>query len=427
MKPAHQSVAEAFDKLEAASGDGDDGGVEVAGSEAVPVSGDGGDEVQSDSAGDLHGGPFGELAAALGDTHEPAATRTRDASGKFTKGEENQTKAPAPGPKAVTKAAPVVASNGTKAPKAAEPNATAAPTQAEPTVPGKYFVPTGRPPPNLKKDVAAEWATYPKKVQDEFERIHWAAKQGFEKNAESAKFHERLQQAEAPYRPMLGNADSVQAYSTMLQTFYVANHGTPQQKLGLADQILDGYGSLVDEGYVAKLIQRRGLNIEKLANALDGGTAAQSQHQAPQQFDQEQLFQQWEQRQNQRDEARRQQEALHRAHQQIEEFASQNDFLDSDTELGTRIRARMKALLGNQVVKDLKAAYDEACWADPESRSIIQQREASKAVTAQKASTQRAAAASTSIKSQPAPRSNGVAGRTSRESVEAAWDQLSSR
>jgi hypothetical protein len=57
----------------------------------------------------------------------------------------------------------------------------------------------------------------------------------------------------------------------------------------------------------------------------------------------------------------------------IEKFAT-----DAKNEFFTDVAGHMQALLANGHAKDLQEAYDQACWANPKVRAVMQQREQAK-------------------------------------------------
>jgi hypothetical protein len=256
-----------------------------------------------------------------------------------------------------------------------QPATTGSPVAATAT-PTKF-----RAPPNWKPEIAEKFSTLPEDVQAEVDRVNREFKVGMQKNAEAAKSWEGFQQVLSPYQAMLGGQDPIKTTQGLFQMAYNLQHGAPQQKAQL----------------VAHLVKQFGVDIGALDSALSGQPAPQGQQQA---MDPAQIIAQAKaefQREAQQREAQAKRAQIDR---DVAKFAEEAEFFE-------RVRGRMSGLStgysAQGVDKDLKSLYDEACWADPEIRAVLLQRERAQQATAGQASTMRAKAASAAVKSQPAP------------------------
>jgi hypothetical protein len=82
----------------------------------------------------------------------------------------------------------------------------------------------------------------------------------------------------------------------------------------------------------------------------------------------------------------------------VEAFTSTAEFMDDVRE---DVADMMELASRRGVALTLEDAYNRACKLHPEVSQVLQQREAAKAANALQASTQRARAASSSVRSQP--------------------------
>lgn len=173
---------------------------------------------------------------------------------------------------------------------------------------------------------------------------------------------------------------------------------------------------------VADIIKNFGVDVEQLAAALDG----QPQQARQQSFDPDAIARQVEARFVQNMQQRQQQALSHQATQTVEEFVqSAPEFFEDVRE---EIADLMELRARRGVKLELKDAYNHVIRNHPEIGPILKQREAATAANATQASTQRARAASSSVRSQPS--SAPVGGRepeSIRDYLEAAASSLSGR
>lgn len=106
--------------------------------------------------------------------------------------------------------------------------------------------------------------------------------------------------------------------------------------------------------------------------------------------------------------------------------AAQQFFADPANKYAEQVAGRMAALLRADRDLSIKAAYEQACWADPQVRAELQREQAAQQATQQakaaQASTQTAQRASKSlVGSGPAPLSGSRPMRTIDDAIEAAF------
>ncbi len=320
----------------------------------------------------------GREDAEAGRAGIPATTngRARDDSGRFAKGAKAEaTQTPKP--------------IATTPPDTTQPPKEGAATVTEPPAPG---VTTPTPAPEMKapqswKPTAREhFAKLPAEVQKEVTRIEYETRAALKEASESKKFHQSFQQTIAPFMGMIQaeGGEPLRAVQGLMQTAAALRTAPAQHKAKM----------------VADIVRTFGIPVEMLAQALDGpasnGAAQPSQGQPPAYQDPrvDQLIAHIQQTNQQRQvsEAKRNQT-------EVEKFASANEFFED-------VREDMADLIdiakGRGVELSLDDAYARAVRANPETWKAMQQREQAKAAENANASTQRAKAASVSVKSQPA-------------------------
>jgi hypothetical protein len=368
--------------LEAAAGEpsGDEIAEAAPVEEAAAVNNGGGDEGATagvEAAGDT---AAADAEDATAETKPGEAGRSRDGKGRFAPGTEAAKATPAvstkptlPGAAQTVKPTP-----GTAASVAAKP-------VGEPLKPPQSWTPAAR----------EAFAKAPPEVQAEVNRRERQMASAMQDSAQARRFHETFNAVLAPHSNMIqqeAGGDPVRVVSSLLQTA----------------QALRGSQA---PHVIAALVRQFRIPIADLDQALADGPQsqpAQRAQQLPEYRDPrvDQLLQRAEQQQAQR------------IQKEIDDFAQGAEFFQD-------VRPRVAALIGEGGMT-LPEAYDSACWSNPQIRGILQQREAAKAANAGNASTQRARAAASSVKGQPAgataPQPNGV-----RAALEAAASRLSGR
>jgi hypothetical protein len=304
-------------------------------------------------------------------------SRSRDSAGKFAKAEKTATQAPAP-----QKAAPSV----TPVPKTAgEPTQTPVPVTGEPSTAFKA-------PQSWKPAAREALAKAPPELQQEVMRREREISTALQEAAEKSKRGDALSQVLQPFENHLRRQgeEPTQTVHNMLQFRYAMETGAPQQKAAL----------------VANLIRGFGVDIDHLVGALDGqpqqgqGQEQQS-HTDPRAIAaqvRQEIMAEFQQQQSQR--------LTQKAQTALQEWVAKEPefFHVGPSADGTKpsVRDIMKALLDQHLVRDFQSAYTEACKLHPDVAPYLAQRDAAKAATSQNEATQRARAAASSVKNEPA-------------------------
>ncbi len=344
-------------------------------------------------------------AATTDATEAPrtAAEKARDETGRFAKGPKVTVK-PTPKPiKAALTAKPATgAASSTAATTAAIVSGTA------PGIPGEATATALKPPNSWKPAAREHWAKLPAEVQQEAIRRERETQQALTASDDARKNWGNYQQAIAPYMGMIQaeGGDPISAASTLFRTAAALRTAPPGHKARL----------------VADIVKTYGIDIQLLDQELAG--QAPQQTQAPQQgqfrdprFDQ--FLQDLEGQKRQRQQAMNQQHAA-----EVETFGANAEFFDD-------VRQEMADLLEvsarRGVEMTLENAYSRAVKLHPEVSKVMAQRETAAAATATQATTQRARAAASSVRSRPSGPAPTQAPVGRRAQIDAAFDALNNR
>lgn len=244
-----------------------------------------------------------------------------------------------------------------------------------------------------KKGAAEKFAALDPELQEEIERRESDFHKGIETYKEKAAFADQIGQVLQPFQPMLqalgGNAQAV--IHSMMVTESVARYGSPAQKIELAQRMLQEYGidpqSLVnyEAPYVDPQLQAVQSQLAQMQNALS------QQETARMQAEQNSL------------------------NSEIQSFAA-----DPAHKHFEGVKAHMSALLLNGQAESLKDAYDQAVWANPQTRQAVlaEQQQAESAARARKAKEAKAAASTNVRKTGTLPaRAGGDAPKSIEETL----------
>lgn len=288
-----------------------------------------------------------------------------------------------------------------KAKQASQAAATAAKDGAQAVVPQ----PADRAPQSLPPALREKWKDIPPEFRAHFTKRDREITTALNETAPARKFAADFQATVAPYQHLLGGADPL----PVVKSFFNAAHQ------------LASPNSQVKAQAAAHLIKAYSVDIEALAAAIEGGPAAApqgGQAQPQQQFRDPRVDQMLAQQQAEKQ--RRDQAIRQDAEASLEKFKATHEYFED-------VRLKM-AHLHDVMTKDgLKPTAEElytlACQATPEVAAILKQRGSTQANA--KASTQRARAAASSIRGQPAPAIRADQRDDVRSAVEAAFDQAS--
>ncbi len=276
---------------------------------------------------------------------EPAETVARDHTGKFAKREP----------------APETQEQGGEE----KPAITAAPkpevTTEEPGTQDQPQEPTSMAPSSWKKEAAALFEALPAAVKDEVLRREGDMHKGLEGYKAKAELGRKFESVVAPYMETInkfGVTPDV-AVAELLKVDNLLRTAPPAVKAQRFMQLAKDYG--ID-----------------LSQQFDPGTAALQQRM----YDLENELQQAKQA--------REQESSQAVNTEIERFAAEPGHEHFEV-----VRAHMSALLQAGAAKDLQDAYDQAVYANPQTRATLlaQQQEAARKDAQRKADLARKAAA----------------------------------
>lgn len=322
--------------------------------------------------------------------------RARDESGRFAKKPNDTPRASVEKAAAKSAEAKAVtpAAREAKQPEATEkPAAETAPIQEEAKATAAA---TEKAPQSWKPLAREKWASLPAEVREEVDRREREIATALSQSAPTRKLGEAFQATLQPYMPLIQQqgGDPLRVVGSLLQTVAQLQTAPAQHKAQL----------------VAGIIRQYGVPIEALAAAIDGQPMPAGQGAAPAQpahMDPDAITQQVMQRlQAQQAEA-----AAAKAREDAEAFAKDAEFLDGlDESSGMAKAGGVRWLMGQYIQAaaaegrrlSLQQAYDYACQVHPEVSQVLQQRKAAEAAKAAQASTQRARAASVSVRPQPA-------------------------
>ena len=236
---------------------------------------------------------------------------------------------------------------------AIEPVVADTPLQAEPA-------PVSVPPElqrlGLRKDEAEAFSKADETVRNAFIRRSEEMHRGIEQFRSKAELGHAIEQV---MQPFAGNLQAMgihpaQAFQRLMVADHSLRHGTPQQKSQMLLKIASDYG--IDLGQ-AQQYQMEQPQADPQVSALQT---------------QLQQMQAWILQRNQQEQAREQASL----HSEIAQFSS-----DPANKHFEAVRAQMAGLLQSGMAQNLKEAYEQAIYANPQIRALVlaeQQAEASK-------------------------------------------------
>jgi len=253
-----------------------------------------------------------------------------------------------------------------------------------------------------KKGAAEKFATLDPELQEEIERREADFHKGIESYKSKAAFADEISQVIQPFGQMIqvlgGNPQAV--IHNMLVSESVARYGTQQQKVELAQRMLAEYGIDVNSlvNYEAPYVDPQLQNVQS--------QLAQMQSVLSQQ------------------EAARQQAEANSLNSEIQSFAADPAHKHFDG-----VKAHMSALLLNGTANSLQDAYDQAVWANPQTRQAVlaEQQQAESAARARKAKEAKAAASTNVRKAGTLPaKSGGDAPKSIEDTLRAQMELMRS-
>lgn len=256
-----------------------------------------------------------EPHADIGDNaHEKSATGLRDESGRFAKAGEPEPQNDAGEPEPLTIDAELEAAPNT-----------------------------------WKREAASTWAALPPEARREIQRREGDFHKGIEQYKEAAKFSQDFGRAIQPFEATLRTAgvQPIQAVEALLASDHVLRYGTPAQKAAKFAAMASHYG-------------------------IDTGTMASPENQTPV----DPNFSNLNQRVDQLTSYLQQQNV---SHQKAEEHALNSEIARFSSDPANAhfesVKGHMAALLQAGLAEDLKSAYEQAVYANPQTRTAVQRQQ----------------------------------------------------
>lgn len=198
-------------------------------------------------------------------------------------------------------------------------------------------------PKTWSKEAAADWATIPPKIQAEILKREEDMFRGLEQYKERATLGTAYDAVVEPYRGALAaeNINPVELFKAFAGNHYILSRGSPEQKVQVAAQVLEGYG--IDLNAVAAhatIQQHVDPEIAQLRQELAAIKGSFTQSQEAEQASR-----------------------LAEKQREVEAFAS-----DPANIYFEEVSADIAALLKAGVAKTLPEAYDRAVYANPVTR-----------------------------------------------------------
>jgi len=239
-----------------------------------------------------------------------------------------------------------------------------------PAIPDKFAIP----PTYAKKAIREKWTELPPEVRQEIHERETDIHRQFTRFDDERTFGKQVKEVVAPYEPFIRSlgADPVQALDYLLKTDYALRTAPPEARKQMFMKAAADYG-----------IQ---FGPDELGAAPQGDPRVETLAQQIARLEQAQ----------QSDIQARQLQEQQSLEQQIADFASRPDkpFFD-------RVSPIMASLLQSGQVGNLEEAYDQAVWADPETRALQLAAEQSQRSSKSQAAVDKARAASASVTGAP--------------------------
>ena len=284
-------------------------------------------------------------------------------------------------------------------PKAAEPVKVevkpAAPSAPPPTP--EVTPPKIAPPRSLKATTREGWAKLPREMQEDIAVWDRETLKTKSEAQQAMQMASSFKEAIGPYEHLFRaeGVEPMQGIGNLMRTTAALATGAPQTKASI----------------VAGIIKTYGVDIATL-DALLSGQAAPPQQQA---YDPNMVARQAEEAVDRKIKQLEQQAAREKASKMLEEFQAESpEFYDDE------VRSVMERLLSAGLATDFKDAYNQAIERLPAYQRIIEQRKAAASVSG----VQRAQAAASSVRGNPATGIAASVERDRRGDLEDAWNKI---
>jgi hypothetical protein len=256
------------------------------------------------------------------ESQDEPAQKTRDERGRFAASEAQDGKAEQPGD-----------ASASRSPAPASAQAASEPVASEPVV---------RAPEGWTAEAKAEFGNLPKVIQNEVLRREADIHKGLTRDSEERAFAKQMREVVTPYMPIITaeGGNPVAAVQNLLNTAYLLRTASPAEKGRMIQQLAQQYGAEMpapgEQPYVDPQVQALQSRVAQMDQWIQ-------QSQISQQQQQEMALQ-----------------------SQIQAFAS-----DPANQHFEQVKAHMASLLSNGLAADLKDAYQQAIWANPDVRSSL--------------------------------------------------------
>ena len=319
--------------------------------------------------------------APIGDNSvdEVAAQKARDEKGRFSKIGE---KAPEPTPKVVEK--PV--------------EQKVAPSPSAPPPTPEVALPKIAPPRSLKATTREGWQKLPREMQEDIAVWDRETLKTKSEAQQAMQMASTFKETIGPYEHLFRaeGVDPMTGINNLMRTTAALATGPQQTKAGIIANLIKTYG--VDIQTLDSLLSGQGMPAQSAQPTYDPGLVARQAQEAVRRE-----LQQYQQ-----------QSAQRTAQQQLEAFqATEPEFFDD-------LRDDMSRLLESGFAKDYNDAYSKAQLLNPTVARVVEQRKAAASVSG----VQRAQAAASSVRGQPAVGVAASPERDRRGDLEDAWNKI---
>ena len=266
-------------------------------------------------------------------------------------------------------------------------------------------------PVSWKPAVREHWNKLPADVKLEVQRREREIQQGLAQSADARRFGNEFYNTVRPYETLLraNNMHPLAAVNTLMGNFATLVQGAPQQKASLIAEIITNYGidiKMLDAMLTGKGPAPGSDPNEQILRRVDERIAPVTQF----------LTQQQQQAQQQA------QAGQQVANTVVEDFIQNNEF-------AADVRDEMADLLETSARRGrtmtIQQAYKLACDAHPDISKVIAQRAAARAAGSNLS--KKRAAASSLRPGSPNGNGNVAQPKDLRDSIYAAWDQVTSK
>lgn len=242
----------------------------------------------------------------------------------------------------------------------------------------------------------ADYDKLPDHIKQALDKREKEVEHGFTRLDEERNFGKQLKEVITPYMPIITaeGGNPVAAVQSLLNTAYQLRTAPQAQKAQLIQQIAQQYG--VDLGHLpqTEAIDPAYKALMDKINGLESTITQQSTLQ--------------------------QQQEHYKIQSEIQAFAANpaNTYFE-------QVKAAMAPLLGSGQARDLQEAYDKACWATPEIRTILIAAQEKELFEKRKQEIAKKKQASVSVTGSPGHKANaGKSTKTLEEELGDVYDDL---